>query len=121
MPVDTSDLRHYRTFAIVALGVASVFNGVSQARGASEAVGLLSIFGIASAATMWCVMDSMLRGQYYHRALQWITLYLWPLAVPAYLIRTRRWRGLLMAFGGFAFLYACELLGYATSALLFGR
>ncbi len=53
----------------------------------------------ASAATMWCVVDSLSRGSYWGRSYQFATFLFWPLAVPAYLFWSRGKVGCLLGIG----------------------
>ena len=60
-------------------------------------VRILAVFALASAATMWCIVDSSLRGAYYLHSFRWLTMFTWPVAIPVYLVKTRQGKGALLA------------------------
>lgn len=58
---------------------------------------LISHVALASLTTYWCVLDSRLRRKPIVSSLHWIIFFFWPIAVPMYLIGTRKLRGLGLA------------------------
>ena len=82
----------------VSLYVLAAAWGISQAL--SPTNGLLYLLlcaAIASAMTGWCVVDSRILGRPLLPVLQMITFCTWPVAVPIYLVWSRRLRGLGLA------------------------
>ena len=72
---------------------------------------LLLCAAIASAMTGWCVADSRILGRPLLPVLQMITFFTWPVAVPMYLMWSRRFRGL-----GLALLHAVGLTAICVIA-----
>lgn len=58
---------------------------------------LLSVLA-ASMATYLCVLDARMRGRPIVQGVHWIMFFTWPLAVPIYLIYSRRLWGLVLIF-----------------------
>lgn len=72
---------------------------------------LLFSFLIASVATYLCVLDARILGRPIVQSVHWIMFVTWPIAVPIYLIYSRRLWGLALAV-----LHAIGLLMVATLA-----
>jgi hypothetical protein len=121
-PVDSpvsaspSSLVRYRTFALAGFCVSVALDG-SLSRSASL-TRILVVFSMATAATMWCTVDASSRGEYYPHSLRWVTMLTWPIAVPVYLMQTRKWRGVRLTALGFAAVIVLELVGYAVGQVL---
>jgi roadblock/LC7 domain-containing protein len=94
--------------------------GVLQAQRADELKSIFAALAMATAATMWCIVDASSRGSYYRHSYRWITMITWPIAVPVYLIYSRGARGALLALFGLVGLLLSQLLGYAAGDVLFG-
>ncbi len=87
-----------RRMAAVLLYVLAVAFGVGQAlQWDSRVVSLLLPFAVASAVTLWCVVDSHIRARPILTSLQFLVFITWPVAVPIYLIWSRRLRGIVLA------------------------
>jgi len=67
---------------------------------------LLFVLALASTMTYWCIVDGRVAGRPILYSFYWLIFFLWPLAVPIYLVWARRLRGL-----GFALLHAVGLFG----------
>jgi hypothetical protein len=105
-PLRERELSRYRTYAIFGFYVAAAFVGFAHALSAKGGL-VLAALAMASAATMGCIVDASTRGGYYPHSFRWITMVLWPIAVPIYVLRTRKWAGLAwIALGAGAFLVA---------------
>ena len=110
-------LRAHAWFALLTGCVALCFEGAFIAAG--NGVGfVLTLACTASAATMWCVVDSLRRGKYWHRAAQWYTFLFWPLAVPVYLVWSRGYRGIWFALAYLVILLALPMVVSVAAALL---
>jgi hypothetical protein len=118
---DKHPLGRYRWMAMVGFAVASLLDGVVQASPATTWERAPAAFAMASACTMWCVVDSSMRGQYYPHSFRWLTTITWPLAMPVFLIRTRRLRGALLALGGLAMVIVTQGVGYFVGKVLRGN
>ncbi|MEE8450726.1 MAG: hypothetical protein V3R99_02395 [Thermoguttaceae bacterium] len=102
-----------------------VFFGASAICQALSPRSLLLAFvfpvAIASTVTFWCVVDSRILGRPMLRVLQMLTFFTWPIAVPLYLVWSRRLRGV-----GLVFLHALGLMAtlfivfYVTIVLAYG-
>lgn len=119
MPADMNPgaLSPHAWLALLAGCVALFLQGVfliSTNRAGLALTGLCT----ASAATMWCVVDALRRGAYWHRAAQFYTFLLWPLAVPVYLIWSRGSRGVWFALVYLITIIALPLLGILAARIL---
>jgi hypothetical protein len=74
---------------------------------------LLFAVAVASTITYWCIVDGHAAGHPILHSFYWLIFFLWPLAVPIYLLWARRLRGL-----GFALLHAIGLFGVCLLAFL---
>lgn len=72
---------------------------------------------MASAAAMACVVDSLMRRQYLDRSFQFVSFYLWPVALPAYLVVSRGKRGWWVLFKVVLGAIVAGSLGTMVSAL----
>jgi hypothetical protein len=97
--MDSTTLRRFRLgFVLIAYAV-FVLQGFRNAVGAEPSLSGLAIAVLAAVAvTKACIMDSRLIGKPLPRAARWITFFLWPLAVPVYLLWSRGWMGLAWIF-----------------------
>jgi len=66
---------------------------------------------VASTITYWCIVDGRIAGHPILYSFYWLIFFLWPLAVPIYLLWARRLCGL-----GFALLHAIGLFAVALLA-----
>jgi hypothetical protein len=105
----------YRTIAVVGFYAAFALQGALA--GAPDGLQLVASFSMASAATMWCTVDAAARGDYYPHSLRWVTMVVWPLALPTYVIQTRRWRGLLMVVVAILVAFVVEAIGMLTARM----
>jgi hypothetical protein len=116
-PVDAppdASLDLYRTIALSGFGLAVLLDGVVESGYVPLVVRVFAALTMAAAATMWCIVDASSRGDYYPHSFRWLTMIVWPVAVPVYLVRTRKRRGILLAVAG---LVAVLLLAAAGAAL----
>jgi hypothetical protein len=74
---------------------------------------LLVALAFASLTSQWCVIDSRRMGQPMLHIVQMITFCTWPVAVPIYLVSSRRLRGV-----GVAVLHGIGLLAVAWLSFL---
>jgi len=103
-------LHHCRLFAAIAFYGVWLLGAALGTLDHSPGRVLCTLAG-ASAGSMWCVVDSLIRGAYWQRSFQWITFWLWPLGVPAYLVWSRGLRGAAMALLGALGVAAAVLAG----------
>jgi tetratricopeptide (TPR) repeat protein len=61
-------------------------------------LGLLFPVAVASMMSAWCVVDAQVLGRPIITAFHWLLFVAWPLAVPVYLVRSRKFRGVAVAF-----------------------
>jgi hypothetical protein len=92
---------------------------VQVSRPSAGMVLLLLTLTTASVATYVCVVDSRMRGRPIVQSVQWIMFFTWPLAVPIYLIHSRRLRGvaITMLHGVGLFITASIALNLAAYAI----
>ena len=110
-------LRRYRIFA--AMAFYAVWAAGVVFRAVSDRVGdLLCALAGASAAAMWCVVDSLVRGRYWPWSLHWITFWVWPLGVPGYLIWSRGRRGVALSLLAALGIVAAVLVGELAAWIL---
>jgi hypothetical protein len=104
---------HLGFFLIACLYAIAALWGVTQARAPdNDLLELLTAVSMPLAATLWTVNDARCRGEPLLHIVQIVMLFTWPLAVPIYLVRSRRLRGV-----GLAILHALGLI--ATMLLTF--
>jgi hypothetical protein len=116
-PVDAppdESLDRYKTIALSGFSFAVLLDGVVETGYVPLVVRVFAALPMAAAATMWCIVDASSRGEYYPHSFRWLTMITWPVAVPVYLIRTRKSRGILLALSG---LMAVLVLGAVGGAL----
>ncbi len=106
------------------LGYLYFLFALSGARSAAVPQGapidLLINLTIATVATMWSVQDSRALGEPIPRSFDQIIFLTWPLAVPIYLIWSRKKRGLLLVVVHGALLSLTTVMAFiAVSGLLF--
>jgi hypothetical protein len=118
-PVSASppSLIRYRAFALAGFCISAALRG-TLSNSATPWTQILVVFSMSTAATMWCTVDASSRGEYYPHSLRWVTMFTWPIAVPVYLIETRRWRGVRLTALGLAAVIVLELVGYKVGQLL---
>jgi hypothetical protein len=76
----------------------------------------------ASMATYLCVLDARMRGRPIVQSVHWIMFCTWPLAVPIYLIYSRRLWGLVLLFlHGIGLLVVQALAFHLTRYLAYGN
>jgi hypothetical protein len=84
---------------------AMIFGVTKAIRPENAALALLLGVTIALSVTNWCVVDARTIGRPIVQSLHWIMFCTWPIAAPAYLIFSRKLRGL-----GIAIAHAVGLL-----------
>ncbi len=85
-------------------------------------IGVVPQVAICSIMTYWWVVDSRVRGFPIVQSLHWIILFTWPIAVPIYLIWSRKLRGLGLVFVHAIGLFAVGLAAYhLTGYLAYGE
>lgn len=110
-PRAQGDVSHVRrgnlpTILVVCLYLLLALNGAVQVtRPESAALRLILSALTGSTATYWCVVDSRILGRPIVQSLHWIMFFTWPVAVPLYLVYSRKLRGL-----GIAVIHAIGLL-----------
>jgi hypothetical protein len=76
----------------------------------------------AWSATYWCVLDARKLGRPIVQSLHWIIFLTWPVAVPTYLVFSRRLRGLGIALvHGICLSIACGLAAQLTVHVICGN
>jgi hypothetical protein len=75
---------------------------------------------IASTATAWVAIDSRLRKQPIQHGVQLVFLLTWPVSLPFYLIKTRGFTGVGLAFAHFVGLVGAYSIFSALSAAAAG-
>ena len=87
------------------------------AEGSALPIVVLTIaFSIVAVAT--CNADARQRGSPLPHSLQYVMLMTWPLAIPVYLIETRRWLGLVWSALWSTTLVLCAVAGAFSSFVL---
>src|SRR5688572_33342929 len=67
---------------------------------------------LATAATMWCVVDALIRNEYLHRSYQFLMFFLWPVAVPVYWFHSRsRLRAIALTLANAVALFVLPFAG----------
>lgn len=79
---------------------------------------LLFHVSLASITTYWCVIDSRMRRSPIVRSLHWLIFFTWLIAVPIYLIGSRRLRGLGLVLLHAIGLFVASLLAYHAAGFL---
>lgn len=105
------------TLALTAfLVVANVGNGLYAAHGLqpSEAFRWICYVAVALLVAYWVMADSRRLGVPGSIDQGWFLFAIWPLALPYYLFRTRKWRG----FVGLAGFFALFAVTYALGVLV---
>ena len=113
-------LRRILLFCLYLL--AAIAGATGADRSQAVVVQIVFPFMMASAAAYWCVVDSRILGRPIVPAVQCIMFFTWPLAVPIYLVYSRRLRGLglgvLHAMGLFI---VAAVAFHAAGYLAFGK
>ena len=86
--------RHRRLLAIGLYVLAGLCGVAAALRPSHGALQFLLWAAVGSAMTGWCVVDSRILGRPVIRTFYFLIFITWPLAVPIYLIWSRKWRGL---------------------------
>ena len=90
--------RDLRPVLVTCVYLLAVTMGAGQVTRPESGVLRLTLWAMfASAATYWCVVDARMIGRPIVQSLHWIMFYSWPVAVPIYLIYSRKLRGLGIA------------------------
>ena len=111
----TNDLRG--TF-LAALYVLSAIGGSFQAVSQNALVFFVSALLFASLVTAWCAEDAQIRGWPLLPVLQMTMFFVWPVAVPIYLVASREWRGIAFALLHAVGLYSVTLACFLATAYL---
>jgi hypothetical protein len=110
----------YKTAAALGYGVAAILDGVAEsAPSAPMWKSFVIALPMATAATMWCIVDAASRGGYYPHSFRWLTMFTWPIAVPVYLIRSRGFMGGLVAMGVLFATWILSALGHLAGGALY--
>jgi hypothetical protein len=111
----------FRPLFVAGLYGVAAFSGFAQAISENSLVYYLVAMLLSCFATAWCVVDARRRGKPLLPVLQMITFFTWPIAVPIYLISTRKWRGLAYALVHAIGLYVVMLATlFAAAYCLYG-
>ena len=89
--------RDFRPLLVAGLYGVAAFWGFAQAVSENSLIYYLVAMLLSCFATAWSAVDARRRGKPLLPVLQMITFFSWPIAVPIYLIATRKWRGLAYA------------------------
>jgi hypothetical protein len=119
-PVDAPpvpSLDRYKMLALSGFSAAALINGAFDSAG-NPLIAFLVSLPMATAATMWCIVDAASRGDYYPHSFRWVTMITWPIAVPIYLVRTRKGRGVLLALAALVAMLLLEGAGAAAGHLV---
>jgi len=122
-PVDappTQSLNAYKAMALGGFSAATMLTGVFDTLGLPLPMRYLVSLPMAAAATMWCIVDAASRGGYYLHSLRWVTMLTWPIAVPVYLVQSRKARGFLLVLFGAVAMLILEVIGNAIGGAWFG-
>jgi hypothetical protein len=115
-PVETPSaqaLGPYRVLALVGFCAATALQGIVASEGGPILGQYIASFPMATAAVMWCTVDAASRGDYYPHSLRWATMFLWPIAVPVYLIQSRKGWGILFALLALVAMLVLQGIGHA--------
>lgn len=113
-------LNAHWTFAIVGGGVALFLSRFLFEIGVDAGAAFAAV-ATASAAVMWCVVDSMRRASYWDRSAQWSTFFFWPIAVPVYLYKSRGKPGIWIGLVFFVTMVAVQSCGVGSARVAFGE
>jgi len=92
--------RRNSIICICALGLLVALAGVRNAISETRLTDLLIAVVLCAGMATSCIYDARCRGKPMTGAGSMATFFLWPIAVPAYLVWSRGWkRGLLLALG----------------------
>lgn len=103
-----------RLILLVILSLLWLSAGIVEGiRPSNEATFRDALFGLAHAwlLEMWCSADAARRGRPLGHAWRWMIFLFWFVAVPAYLVWSRGWKGVLMTVGFAILLVACLSAG----------
>ncbi len=102
---------HLGGFLVACLYALAALWGVAQARAPVNGVlYMLAALSMALAATLWAVNDARCRGKWLPHIVQFLMLLTWPLALPIYLVLSRKLRGVGLAILHAVALYAVMFL-----------
>jgi hypothetical protein len=118
----SAETRQQRAVLVVAIYlVIAVGNVVAILRPEAALIRLALHVAMASIATMWCVVDSRIRGFPLVNSSHWVIFFTWPIAVPIYLIYSRRLYGLgLVILHGIGLTAAAMGTYHLTALLVYG-
>lgn len=106
--------------AMYAIAVATGVMGVLRPEHALSR--LVLPIAVCSVMGYWCVVDSRMQGSPIVQSVHWIIFFTWPVAVPVYLIWSRRLRGLGLALIHAIGLYGvCFVAYHATGYVAYGK
>jgi hypothetical protein len=105
-----------RGIVLLSFYLLAAANGAMQASQArSGMVSLVLAVMAASLATYGCVVDARLAGRPIVQSLHWIMFFTWPIAVPIYLIYSRKLRGVvLLILHGIVLIVVSNVAFYLT-------
>jgi hypothetical protein len=102
----------YRRLLLIGLYFVASFYGCCLALSRNSIVYYCAAMLFATFATAWCAVDARRQGKPLLPVLQMITFFTWPVAVPAYLIWSRKLRGLMYAAVNVVCLYAVTIVSF---------
>ncbi len=82
------------------------------------AINFLYVISLCLIMTYWCVIDSRIRGYPILHSFYFIIIFLWPVAVPVYLIWSRGFWGLTLAIIHLIGLYLTCVVSYHLAGYL---
>ena len=112
--------RVFLVFFLIMVGL-SMVHGVLIEEGEGGASGLLIGMGLGVAAALLCSVDSRIMGKRVVHAFLWLTIIVWPITGPGYLIWSRGLKGLKIAILLFVAMVASGLVSILiTHWILYG-
>ena len=96
--MDTDHQRDHRRLIVVALYFLAAFWGFVQVLSTNALVYVLCSLLFATLATSWCVHDAWRRDRPMLPIVQVVIFFTWPVAVPIFLILSRRAGGVVSAW-----------------------
>jgi hypothetical protein len=106
----------YRRRAAVLLGALAFVGAI--ARPQEQIARGLWAMSFASGLVLWCTLDARMHGKIFLRSYAWTMMFTWPIGMLAYLIWTRRVRGVGVYLLSSGIFIVTMLLGLAAAALL---
>jgi hypothetical protein len=101
----------FRAAMIACALVAVTISGWRARLGLEGLVDLLLPLLMGACFALACQADGRLHGKPVRYSVQWLMVIFWPIAAPAYVMWTRRWRGLVIIAIFLAAILGASILG----------